>query len=201
MRELPSFLPFLPSMTRIAGAVHFSTPLQPPRLRSLAFELFASSAFRLLKSPTRSALPRVLRCADPTGMPYSHLIRSRGLLIAFSTSAAMAWGRVMQRGRALRCVLHSMLTRKGYFNFLLQKVVQGALDAFLGNTEAGQKEESKYFVYMYNNSVVRLDVKVSKSTIALGFSLVLSRTLQLYRWNFTGKVRSLTFYCLAVTHR
>jgi hypothetical protein len=49
-----------------------------------------------------------------------------------------------------------------------KSVVKGALDAFLGNTESGQKEESKYFVYMYNNAVVRLDVK-------------------LWRWNFAGK--------------
>jgi hypothetical protein len=59
-----------------------------------------------------------------------------------------------------------MPTKKG-FSFLLQIIVKGSLDAFLANTEAGQKEETKYFIYVHNNSVIRLDVKVSKSNIAL----------------------------------
>jgi len=55
-----------------------------------------------------------------------------------------------------------------------KSVVKGALDVFLGNTEAGQKEETKYFVYMHNNAVVRLDIK-------------------LFRWNFSGKGFSDTY--------
>ncbi|KAL8785472.1 MAG: hypothetical protein Q9195_008615 [Heterodermia aff. obscurata] len=49
-----------------------------------------------------------------------------------------------------------------------KKTVGSALNAFLGNTSAGQKEETKYFVYMHHNAIVRLDVK-------------------LWRWNFEGK--------------
>jgi hypothetical protein len=62
--------------------------------------------------------------------------------------------------------LHFHAEKNG-FSFLLQSIVKGALDVFLGHTEAGQLEEAKYFIYMHNNAVVRLDVMVSKSTIAL----------------------------------
>jgi len=55
-----------------------------------------------------------------------------------------------------------------------KKVVTGALNVFLGNTEAGQKEETKYFIYMLHNAIVRLDVK-------------------LWRWNFAGKGFSDTY--------
>jgi len=41
-------------------------------------------------------------------------------------------------------------------------VVEGALNAFLGNTKAGQEEKTEYFVYMHHNSIVRLDVKVGR---------------------------------------
>jgi hypothetical protein len=43
----------------------------------------------------------------------------------------------------------------------IQGVVHSALDIFLGNTSAGQKEETKYFVYLHHNAIVRIDVKVS----------------------------------------
>jgi len=55
-----------------------------------------------------------------------------------------------------------------------KSVVKGALGAFLGNTEAGQQEESQYFIYLQHNSIVRLDVK-------------------LWRWNFVGKGFSDTY--------
>ncbi|KAL8998616.1 MAG: hypothetical protein Q9169_002367 [Polycauliona sp. 2 TL-2023] len=49
----------------------------------------------------------------------------------------------------------------------VQKTVTTALNVFLGNASAGQKDESKYFVYMHHNAIVRVDVK-------------------LWRWNFVG---------------
>ncbi|CAF9940673.1 MAG: hypothetical protein HETSPECPRED_002484, partial [Heterodermia speciosa] len=48
-----------------------------------------------------------------------------------------------------------------------KKAVGAALNIFLGNTSAGQKDETKYFVYMHHNAIVRMDVK-------------------LWRWNFEG---------------
>jgi hypothetical protein len=40
-------------------------------------------------------------------------------------------------------------------------VVTGALNAFMGNGEAGQHTENKYFIYMQHNAIVRLDLRVS----------------------------------------
>ncbi|KAI4090497.1 MAG: hypothetical protein LQ339_008356 [Xanthoria mediterranea] len=48
-----------------------------------------------------------------------------------------------------------------------KKTVTTALNVFLGNASAGQKDESKYFVYIHHNAIVRVDVK-------------------LWRWNFVG---------------
>ncbi|KAH8103436.1 hypothetical protein BXZ70DRAFT_1005856 [Cristinia sonorae] len=47
-------------------------------------------------------------------------------------------------------------------------IVKTALNVFLGNTEVGQFEESKFFVYMLHNTIIRVDLK-------------------LWRWNFSGK--------------
>lgn len=82
-------------------------------------------------------------------------------------------------------------------SFLLKSIVKGALNTFLCNTEDGPKEETKYFIYMHDNAVVRLDVKVSKSTIIL---LDLAWCLAVY-CSFSGitfqeMCASLTFYCL-----
>jgi len=49
-----------------------------------------------------------------------------------------------------------------------KSIVKTALNIFLGHTEIGQHEETKYFIYMLNNAVVRLDLK-------------------LFKWNFIGK--------------
>ncbi|KAM5347262.1 hypothetical protein ACJ41O_010267 [Fusarium nematophilum] len=53
-------------------------------------------------------------------------------------------------------------------------VVKSALNIFLGNTETGEKNEEKFFVYMTHNTIVRIDVK-------------------LWRWNFAGKGFSDTY--------
>ncbi|KAI4212958.1 MAG: hypothetical protein LQ349_009309, partial [Xanthoria aureola] len=55
-----------------------------------------------------------------------------------------------------------------------KKTVTTALNVFLGNASAGQKDESKYFVYMHHNAIVRVDVK-------------------LWRWNFVGSGFSDTY--------
>ncbi|KAG9088888.1 hypothetical protein FRC06_001799 [Ceratobasidium sp. 370] len=49
-----------------------------------------------------------------------------------------------------------------------KSVVKGALDAFLGNAQAGEHEEEKFFVFVQHNAIVRIDVR-------------------LWRYNFTSK--------------
>ncbi|KAI2463065.1 hypothetical protein F4781DRAFT_417860, partial [Annulohypoxylon bovei var. microspora] len=49
-----------------------------------------------------------------------------------------------------------------------KKIVSNALSVILSNTDAGEHEEQRFFVYVQHNAVVRLDV-------------------MLWRWNFTGK--------------
>jgi hypothetical protein len=41
-----------------------------------------------------------------------------------------------------------------------QGIVKTALNVFLGNTEVGEKNEDKFFVYMVHNTIVRIDIKV-----------------------------------------
>jgi len=36
---------------------------------------------------------------------------------------------------------------------------------FLNNDEIGQKEEQNWFVYMHHNTIIRIEVKVSSSTL------------------------------------
>ncbi|KAG9123997.1 hypothetical protein FRC07_013253 [Ceratobasidium sp. 392] len=49
-----------------------------------------------------------------------------------------------------------------------KSVVTAALDAFLGNSQAGEHEEQKFFVFVQHNAIIRIDVK-------------------LWRYNFTSK--------------
>lgn len=56
-----------------------------------------------------------------------------------------------------------------------KEVVKTALNVFLGNTEAGEISEDKFFVYMLHNTIVRVDVK-------------------LWRWNLSG-------HSLSATHK
>ncbi|KAL8848618.1 MAG: hypothetical protein Q9221_006392 [Calogaya cf. arnoldii] len=52
-----------------------------------------------------------------------------------------------------------------------KKAVTTALNVFLGNASAGQKDESKYFVYMHHNAIVRADVKLWRwNSVGTGFS-------------------------------
>ncbi|KAL8884761.1 MAG: hypothetical protein Q9215_007260 [Flavoplaca cf. flavocitrina] len=53
----------------------------------------------------------------------------------------------------------------GFENF--QKTISTALSVFLGNASAGQKDETKYFVYMHHNAIVRVDVKYDADIICL----------------------------------
>ncbi|KAG9096530.1 hypothetical protein FS749_008285 [Ceratobasidium sp. UAMH 11750] len=39
-------------------------------------------------------------------------------------------------------------------------VVKGALDAFLGNSQAGEHEEEKFFVFVQHNAIIRIDVRL-----------------------------------------
>lgn len=49
-----------------------------------------------------------------------------------------------------------------------KSVVKAGLDVFLGNNEAGEQEDQKFFVFMQHNALVRIDVKM-------------------WRYNFSGK--------------
>ncbi|KAG8925229.1 hypothetical protein FRC02_009820 [Tulasnella sp. 418] len=49
-----------------------------------------------------------------------------------------------------------------------KKVVGTALNAILGNDQAGQQEDQKFFVFMKNNAIIRIDIKM-------------------WRYNFSGK--------------
>ncbi|KAG9096531.1 hypothetical protein FS749_008286 [Ceratobasidium sp. UAMH 11750] len=59
-----------------------------------------------------------------------------------------------------------------------KSVVKGALDAFLGNTQAGEHEEEKFFVFVQHNAIIRIDVRLwrynfSRKNIMAGESNVL----------------------------
>ncbi|KAG8736227.1 hypothetical protein FRC10_009552 [Ceratobasidium sp. 414] len=41
-----------------------------------------------------------------------------------------------------------------------QSVVKTALDAFLGNSQAGEHEEQKFFVFVQHNAIIRIDVRL-----------------------------------------
>ncbi|KAJ7015895.1 hypothetical protein C8F04DRAFT_1170693 [Mycena alexandri] len=49
-----------------------------------------------------------------------------------------------------------------------KSVVKAGLDVFLGNGEAGEQEDQKFFVFMQHNALVRIDIKM-------------------WRYNFSGK--------------
>ncbi|KAG9094450.1 hypothetical protein FS749_012455 [Ceratobasidium sp. UAMH 11750] len=48
-----------------------------------------------------------------------------------------------------------------------KNIIQTGLNAFLGNNQAGEHEEQKFFVFVQHNAIIRIDVK-------------------LWRYNFTG---------------
>ncbi|KIJ30867.1 hypothetical protein M422DRAFT_176891 [Sphaerobolus stellatus SS14] len=48
------------------------------------------------------------------------------------------------------------------------KLIQGSLDAILGNANAGEQEEEKFFVFVHHNAIIRIDTKI-------------------WRYNFNGK--------------
>ncbi|KIJ45365.1 hypothetical protein M422DRAFT_46819 [Sphaerobolus stellatus SS14] len=49
-----------------------------------------------------------------------------------------------------------------------KKLIQGSLDAILGNANAGEQEEQKFFVFVHHNAIIRIDTKI-------------------WRYNFNGK--------------
>ncbi|MCJ1420567.1 hypothetical protein MMC32_006924 [Xylographa parallela] len=69
-----------------------------------------------------------------------------------------------------------------------KSLVNTALNQFLSYTAIGEKSESKYFVFIYHNDVVRADVKIdfdqSICTCCLANGC---RSEQLWRWNFRDK--------------
>lgn len=68
-------------------------------------------------------------------------------------------GQLLNGFKAL-CPLLKIRTVNKYLNLESQKTVTTPLNVFVGNALAGQKDESKYFVYMHHNAIVRVDVKV-----------------------------------------
>ncbi|KAL8978032.1 MAG: hypothetical protein Q9205_006293 [Flavoplaca limonia] len=61
----------------------------------------------------------------------------------------------------------------GFENF--QKTISTALSVFLGNASAGQKDETKYFVYMHHNAIVRVDVKASAILTKASWAVSISK--------------------------
>ncbi|KZW04471.1 hypothetical protein EXIGLDRAFT_599779 [Exidia glandulosa HHB12029] len=43
-----------------------------------------------------------------------------------------------------------------------QKLVHSSLDAILGNANAGEQEEKKFFVFVQHNAIIRIDIKIWK---------------------------------------
>jgi hypothetical protein len=59
--------------------------------------------------------------------------------------------------------------------------VSGSLDAILGNANAGEQEEQKFFVFVHHNAIIRIDAKI-------------------WRYNFEGKgvmAQSENVFCCA----
>jgi hypothetical protein len=67
----------------------------------------------------------------------------------------------------------------------MQSVVKAGLDVFLGNGEAGEQEDQKFFVFMQHNALVRIDIKVRPIYTADGRAL--KEILKMWRYNFSGK--------------
>ncbi|KAI4229432.1 MAG: hypothetical protein L6R36_000886 [Xanthoria steineri] len=98
----------------------------------------------------------ILFPTDPIADPLDH---HRNFLSPDATAKTEVPGiRTLRRTRS-----STAITSENNF----QKTVTTALNVFLGNASAGQKDESKYFVYMHHDAIVRVDVK-------------------LWRWNFVG---------------
>ncbi|KFH43276.1 hypothetical protein ACRE_059790 [Hapsidospora chrysogenum ATCC 11550] len=58
-----------------------------------------------------------------------------------------------------------------------KKIVSGALDAFMGNTDVGQHKVEKYFIYMQHNAVVRLDVMGFSDNCETAFGYVVCTSI------------------------
>lgn len=71
---------------------------------------------------------------------------------------------------------------------LTQKnVVSGSLSAILGNCNAGEQEEQKFFIFMEHNAVIRIDVKVCSPSMTLTFLMAYQTLQKIWRYNFNNR--------------
>jgi hypothetical protein len=59
------------------------------------------------------------------------------------------------------------------------------LSAILGNQNAGQQEEQKFFIFMKENAIIRIDVKVRLEVFGTTIALI-GPCYQIWRYNFSG---------------
>ena len=59
------------------------------------------------------------------------------------------------------------------------------MSTILGNNNAGQQEEQKFFIFMKENAIIRIDIKVRSLVLAAYDGH--SSSPQIWRYNFSGQ--------------